>query len=445
MRTFPEAVCWYEGMQMLPQHFQMQALRHETLAAIQTTMANPWFWGVSLLQIDEAALCAGTVRILRLKAVMHDGLPIDYDISRDPPLTFECATLLPAAPDSAHQLWLAIPPASRAGQWQLMQDRHRSINSEPMADLTSGAFPESIPLWKPLPRIISDTQKTDLICLPLLQVVYAEGGFRQNDWFAPSPTLAEGSYITQHARQICLQAREKCLFLSREIQLAHQNERGNDEMRLSLALHSIQGTLLLVENLLNSPKTHPKELFNALCLFAGQTAILQPQKPLPLLPAFDYLNMHPTFNAIFTLLGANLARIHRHIERHHFNKQGDQFSISLPAYVMSGETLIIGITMTASSQQSPKQWLMQSIISSQPFLPILRRQRMHGMALKLIDGEQRREWEIDDNVTLFAVTLTNIWYEPATPLCISPLHETDSGPERVTLYLREGSDEQYPR
>lgn len=129
MSTIPAMVCWYEGMAMLPQHFQLQALRNETLSAALTRCANPWFWGVSQLQIDEAALCAGTLRILRLEAIMPDGTPVDYDIGREPLLEFDCTRLLPAAPDSEHILWLALPPLNRAGQWQLMNSRYRSVNS----------------------------------------------------------------------------------------------------------------------------------------------------------------------------------------------------------------------------------------------------------------------------------------------------------------------------
>ena len=33
MSLLPDAVCWHEGMQLLPQHFQLQGLRAEALGA----------------------------------------------------------------------------------------------------------------------------------------------------------------------------------------------------------------------------------------------------------------------------------------------------------------------------------------------------------------------------------------------------------------------------
>ncbi|ASG54904.1 MAG TPA: type VI secretion system baseplate subunit TssK [Salmonella bongori] len=437
MNTIPAMVCWYEGMAMLPQHFQLQALRHEMLTATLARCANPWFWGVMRLEIDEAALCAGTLRVMQLQAIMPDGVPINYDISRDPPLEFDCARLLPASPDSEHTLWLALSPASRAGQWQLMNTRYRSVNSAPLPDLTSGEFPQSVPLWQPMPHLVSQHERADFICLPLIQVVYSEGGFRRNEWFAPMPALEHESYPWRHARQICLQAREKILFLNREIQLARQNQRTTDGLWLTLSLQSLQGGLVFLESLLNSGHVHPVDLYRALCLFAGQTAILTQEKTLPLLPEFDYLDMYAAFTSLFALLRNQLAHIHRRWQRLNFNRQENSFTLTLPAGIRAGDQIIIGVLMPNGCTMPAQSWLQQSIIASQPFLAVLRRQRMHGMTISPLPAERRSDWEIDNSITLFTLTLVTNWFEKETPLIISPLHETDSIPERIMLYRQE--------
>ncbi|EKJ8220392.1 type VI secretion system baseplate subunit TssK [Citrobacter sedlakii] len=441
MNAIPEMVCWYEGMAMLPQHFQLQSLRNDALAAALAHCANPCFWGVIRMEVDDAALCAGMLRLLRLEAIMPDGLPVDYDISRDPPLEFDCAALLPASPDSAHALWLAVAPANRAGIWQLMNTRYRSINSAPLPDLASGEFPESIPLWQPAPRLISQHERTDSVCLPLLQVVYTEGGFRQNDWFAPTPALSESSYLIRHTRHLCLQAREKILFLSREMQLAQQNQQTTDWLRLALSLQSLQGALPLLECLLNSGKPHPLDLWRALCLFTGQTAILSEEKTLPLLPRFDYQDMLPGFATLFTQLNTQLARIRRRLLRLHFSHQENHFALMLPTGINAGERITLGVLMPHSGTLSAESWLRQSLIASQPFLAILRRQRMHGMGITPLAAEKRGEWETDPAIALFSLTLTTQWFEKETPLVIAPLHETDVIPERIVLYRQEDHDD----
>ncbi|MBJ9256827.1 type VI secretion system baseplate subunit TssK [Citrobacter amalonaticus] len=437
MTIIPELVCWYEGMAMLPQHFQLQSLRHDALAAALAGYANPWFWGVNHLDIDDAALCAGTLRLLRLKAIMPDGLPIDYDIHRDPPLEFDCARLLPAAADSEHTLWLALPSAYRGGQWQPFTTRFRSVASAPLPDLTSGEFPESIASWQPAPRLVSRHERADLLCLPLIQVVYTEGGFRRSDWFPPSPQVDESSTLCQQTREICLLAREKILFLSREAHLARQNDRTHDWLCLTLCLQSLQGALPLLECLVNSGRPHPADLFRTLCLFCGQTAILNQDKPLPWLPGFDYENMQPGFSALFTLLRTQLSHIQRRRLRLNFTAGEDDFSLMLPAGIRPGEQVVIGVLMPEGSPLSAVDWLQASLIACQPFLPLLRRQRMHGMSVAPLAAQQRTEWETDSTIALFSLTLTTQWFEPDAPLVIAPLHETSVKPERIMLYRLE--------
>ncbi|POT56141.1 type VI secretion system baseplate subunit TssK [Citrobacter amalonaticus] len=437
MSTIPAMVCWYEGMAMLPQHFQLQALRNETLSAALAQCANHWFWGVKRLQIDEAALCAGMLRILHLEAIMPDGTPVDYDVGCDSPLEFDCSRLLPAPPDSEHSLWLALSPYRRAGQWQQMNTRNRSINSAPLPDLSSGEFPESIPLWQPAPRLVTSHERADLICLPLLQVVYTEGGFRQNAWFPPTPGVSEESYLSRHTRQICLQAREKILFLSREMQLAQQSQHTHDWLWLALSLQSIQSALPLLETLCNSGQPHPQDLWRALCLFVGQTAILTQDKTLPLLPAFDYQNMQPGFATLFSLLKTQLAHIHRRYQRLNFGKQDNLFSLQLPVDIHAGEQVVIGILMPNGDTSRAEGWLQRSLIASQPFLPVLRRQRMHGMSFVPLATEQRGEWETESSIALFTLTLTTQWFEKEALLTIMPLHETDDMPQQIMLYRQE--------
>lgn len=437
MSTIPATVCWYEGMAMLPQHFQLQSLHHDALIATLVRDANPWYWGVRLLHIDEAALCAGTLRLLRLEVVMPDGTPVTYDISQDPALEFDCTALLPASPGSEHPIFLAMPAAQRAGQWQTMNTRYRSINSAPMPDLTSGEFPESIPLWQPAPRLVSQHERADLICMPLLQVEYTEGGFRQNNWFPPSPTIQEGDYLSRHTRRVCRQAREKLLFLGREIALAQQNQRTTDWLWLTFSLQSIQGSLPLLECLMNDGHTHPINLYRALCLFSGQTAILTQDKALPLLPAFDYHNMLPGFSTLFALLESQLAHIHRRHQRLNFTLQDQLFFIPLPGELRPGDTLTVGVMMPASTTVSAETWLRQCLIGSQPFLTILRRQRMHGMTFFPLPMDKRGDWETDPAIALFTLTLTPQWFEANAPLCIAPLHEIADQPERVMLYRQE--------
>ncbi|MDQ2514258.1 type VI secretion system baseplate subunit TssK, partial [Pseudomonas aeruginosa] len=116
MSVLPDAVCWHEGMQLLPQHFQLQGLRAEALAARTGQACNPWFWGVTALELDPSALCAGQVRVLHLEAILPDGLPVSVQAGVDAPLEFDLETALAAAEGPLLNVHLAVSPLWRAGQ-----------------------------------------------------------------------------------------------------------------------------------------------------------------------------------------------------------------------------------------------------------------------------------------------------------------------------------------
>ncbi|EKA43474.1 type VI secretion system baseplate subunit TssK, partial [Pseudomonas aeruginosa] len=148
MSVLPDAVCWHEGMQLLPQHFQLQGLRAEALAARTGQACNPWFWGVTALELDPSALCAGQVRVLHLEAILPDGLPVSVQAGVDAPLEFDLETALAAAEGPLLNVHLAVSPLWRAGQLLPLKGRLQSRVGAPLPDLASGEHPEPITVWR---------------------------------------------------------------------------------------------------------------------------------------------------------------------------------------------------------------------------------------------------------------------------------------------------------
>ena len=105
--------------------------------------------------------------------------------------------------------------------------------------------------------------------------------------------------------------------------------------------------------------------------------------------------------------------------------------------------MVIGLLMPAGSTSRAESWLQKSLIARQPFLAVLRRQRMHGMTLAPLSTEQHGAWEVDSSIALFTLTLTTQWFEKETPLVIAPLHETDDMPQRIMLYRQEDRHDAY--
>jgi type VI secretion system protein ImpJ len=149
--------------------------------------------------------------------------------------------------------------------------------------------------------------------------------------------------------------------------------------------------------------------------------------------------MMPAFASLFTVLKNQLAHIHRRYQRLNFSKLDNAFSLQLPPDLHAGEQVVIGLLMPGGNAAKAEKWLQMSLITSHPFVPVLRRQRMHGMTFSPLAAEQRSDWEIDGNVALFTLTLTLQWFEKGTPLVIAPLHETEDMPQQIMLYRQEVS------
>lgn len=184
MSLLPDAVCWHEGMQLLPQHFQLQGLRAEALGAHLAQACNPWFWGVSHMEFDPSALSAGVVRVLSLQGTMPDGLPVDLQAGIGPALELDVSALIDATDDATVTVYLAISPMWRAGQLLPLKGRLQSVVGDALPDLTSGEFPESITVWRPNPRLCTQQNKADSICLPLLKIRKEGGGFLPLSYFS---------------------------------------------------------------------------------------------------------------------------------------------------------------------------------------------------------------------------------------------------------------------
>ena len=149
MNRVPEAICWHEGMQLLPQHFQLQSLRAEGLAAYYAAAAQPYFWGVTRLELDHSALSTGKVRITALDAVLPDGLLVQHDVATGTALEFDCTALPPARQKGIIVLYLALPPSigqancrsSRIAMCRLIANR----SSTWPVENSLAAFPSGVP------------------------------------------------------------------------------------------------------------------------------------------------------------------------------------------------------------------------------------------------------------------------------------------------------------
>lgn len=107
--TWHNKVMWTEGMFLQPQHFQQQDRFTARQLDGRFAATVPWPWGLSSLQIDDAALLQGKLALVAAKGVLPDGLA--FNIPGDDP----APPAIDIAPDVRDQLVVLAVSLSRPG------------------------------------------------------------------------------------------------------------------------------------------------------------------------------------------------------------------------------------------------------------------------------------------------------------------------------------------
>ncbi|WP_137805608.1 type VI secretion system baseplate subunit TssK [Pseudomonas sp. G(2018)] len=442
MSLLPDAVCWHEGMQLLPQHFQLQGLRAEALVAHLAQACNPWFWGVNRVEFDSSALSGGLVRVLQLQATLPDGLPVNIQAGVGPMLELDIGEAVNATDDATVTVYLAISPLWRAGQLLPLKGRLQSVVGEALPDLTSGEYPESITVWRPNPRLCTQLNKADSICLPLLKVRKEGGGFLALPYTPPTPCLLPESVLGRRVTGLCGRAREKCMFLAGRLRQAQQAGNQDDALEIRRQLTALWARLPEVEGTLNNRLATPQGLYGQLLGMAGAWAALDPLAGVPAFAPLDFLELQRGYEQVLDWLEKTLELIRAGYRSLNFDRSEQMFTIQLPDDRPS-QRLVIGLRMpNGTSEQAASEWLRGAIIASAPHIALLGRQRMSGLSQQAMSRNEQVAYSVGDDTRLFVVTAEGQWFDAQLPLVIAaPASKLAGSPWQVVLFVAQANEE----
>ncbi|CAH0260965.1 type VI secretion system baseplate subunit TssK [Pseudomonas mediterranea] len=436
MSLLPDAVCWHEGMQLLPQHFQLQGLRAEALAAHVAAACNPWFWGVSQLEVDPSALSAGQVRLLQLQGTLPDGLPVNLQAGVGPTLELDITEAVNKTEDATVTVYLAISPLWRAGQLLPLKGRLQSVVGDALPDLTSGEFPESITVWRPNPRLCTQLSKADSICLPLLRIRKEGGGFLRLPYTPPTPVLLPESALGRRVAGLCARVREKCLFLAGRLRQAQAAGNQDDALEIRRQMTALWARLPEVEGSLNTRVATPQALHGLLLGLAGAWSALDPLAGVPAFAPLDFLELQRGYEPLLDWLDTTLELVRAGYRSLAFERDDQVFSIQLPDDQPS-QRLVIGLRMpNGASEQAAADWLRGAIIASAPHVPLLSRQRMSGLPHQAMSRNEQVAYSVGDDTRLFVVAASGQWFDGQLPLhIVAPASTQASSPWQVVLFV----------
>ncbi|WP_305729763.1 type VI secretion system baseplate subunit TssK [Pseudomonas gingeri] len=417
--VIPDAICWSEGMQLLPQHFQLQNLRAEGLSARLAANARPWYWGVQ--NLEQQISDSGEITLKALDAVMPDGLVVNLDPVKDK----DCYPLqLKLKPEdfgdqTTLMIYLAVDPLWRAGVLGI-SGRLRSLNVDAL-DLSDSKNPrsETVSAWRPILNLVTSNQRSDYVCLPLFRISYSSSVFSQLDYVPPCPVLESDSLLGKRIGAVCATARDKCEFLSGRWRQAQESGKLPESIELRAQLVAIWSRLPELQAMLETDIASPADLYLQLNGFAGALYGLQPGSVVPAFGPLKFDDLLAGFDPLLGWIETQLGNIRASYTRRSFEHKGKYFAINLKDQQTSIQELVIGLRMPAgASPQAAADWLENAFRASQPQLPALVKQRSQGLAYSALGRTEQAAYVVAEDIRLFKLQASGGCFDPQAYLCL---------------------------
>ncbi|SNS92255.1 MULTISPECIES: type VI secretion system baseplate subunit TssK [unclassified Azospirillum] len=291
-------VVWSEGMFILPQHFQQSDRYFEQLIRNSTQPLRSFAWGVSFVEIDQAALAIGQFAIIRASGLMEDGTP--FLITPEalppslqlPPTTRDCIVYL-ALPRLVQGVVDFAPKGDETpyARYQVSDTDVRDCTS--MSSETT-AVQVGVPQFR---FVLATDPRPDLVCLGLARIseVRADRQVVLDPRYIP-PCLSVGT------------APPLARFLTELQGLLHQraeslagrlSETGGNAAPQSndfLLLLTVNRWEPLISHLSGQQTIHPEDLYTTLLQLAGELAafIRKSRRPPPF-PIYRHDDLHATY------------------------------------------------------------------------------------------------------------------------------------------------------
>lgn len=430
-KDIPDAIQWHEGLLLAPQHFQQLALRQEQLLAYHVLAGLPFCWGVRELVFDPGMLAAGTLRVLRLEAVMPDGLLV----SHAPGSGDEVALELKLAPFAdlleAGELRVYLAVAIGA-------DRFNSLAGALVSDEHADTEAIEIPRLRPKLQLLGgDTPSSRYVSFPLAAIKRENGVFKFGDFVPPLLSMSTESPLWLACSGLAARMREKSTFLAKQTSVPSSGiEDRLQFLELRDQLRSIVVLLPYFEAVLGTESIPPYPLYVALSSLFGPLSLLRPGSVPPATVPYRHLDLRSTFDSLIAQVGAMLDAVSQTYREIKFKLENGVFSQTIDPQWM-GERLVVGVR--GQSDREIIAWMEGALIGSDSLLGALREKRILGASRSRIERADELGLASVAGMTLFSVRADPSFVLPGVALMIANRSENAAAqrPAEIILYVSE--------
>lgn len=381
MKKVTNQVQWYEGMLLEPQHFQEESLSIRQLSLYYLKLANPYFWGLSNLTIDEVALHSGKIRITEMLGVFPDGglIQVLPDDASYPEL--DLSTIKDLDKTKTTTIYIATPRyRPDAANTETDFPRYASVQEGPIVDRNTGKAEVYMPkLDLNLSIIIGEQVPTRYIAFPLAQIIYKDDGFVLKDFIPPMVNIMNGTPLNTLCTRLINSLRSKINFLSSKLKSPLGINNSPLLARYAEISSIITPLVPKLESFVFAQTTHPFLVYTELCFIAGKISTMVSGQIPPMLAPYQHDNLLATFTPVLKFIDDMIATVKQLSIPVPFQMNNDVFTLNLQKTWVWENKLVIGISHnTAASPNDTKNWLDNAIISTDDHVNNAKEMRVLG-------------------------------------------------------------------
>lgn len=453
----PESIQWHEGLLLTPQHFQQLSLRQESLLQYVAGAIAPFNWGVRRFEWDAAGLAGGRLRVLRLDAVMPDGLVVSYGARSGKELGVGelSVDLAPHAErlkgGGSVTVYLAVAARDAEPAARGKDGRYLSVEGDPVADEQTGDGGLVIPRLRPhLKLAAGDPPGKNHVSFPLARVRHSGAALTLEGFIPPALAVARDSALGRMCSDAARHMREKAMFLADRLRGASGGMGGGSagaravlDRETEALVRCLVAPLPQIEAVLATGVTHPYLVYLAFCAAAGQVATMGGNLEPPLFHAYDHDDLAATFMEVLGYIRGKVeagaaSSFTVHAFRYEDGEGGGVYSIDFdPAWAT--KRLVLGMRARPGVNETQlTDWGKDCIIGSRALMDALRRNRVRGARRSLIERDE--DLVPPRDVLLFSLMPDPEYVEPGEVLQIFDAaggRGQETRPSAIVLYVRQ--------
>jgi type VI secretion system protein ImpJ len=480
LSAIPDMLHWYDGMLLLPEHFQAAHRRQEMLGAYLARTVAPHGWGVQAL--DVRIVDNSAVEVLKLDAVMPDGLPVRYRSTDSDEKDHELRAKLGDEQKKAlkDRKKLMVHVTVRVWSDHLavrdvgdpdVSDRYRSVEGARLErddpDVAHGdAAAEQMrerPWLRPILKLdVGDgagaTPSSRYVALPIARLVEgADSKIVLDRYEPPRPDIAGAELLLGIAQDVATSLRDKGEFLGRKVE-RDRNLAGSVEfgagpavairMRQLLSqlemrqrdsdnLRALVRTVPRLEKLAADRTAGPFLLYLTLCDIVGDLAMLGRKLALPKLPDYRHCDPLASFEALKAHIGEMLASLAQRYRTLRFDRtEPGRFQLDFkPADL--GQTLIVGAERAEGvTEGAIRTWMANAVIATSEHLAEVRPRRISGQVREPIDRDDGLDLSPPAMTSLFRIDPSAEFIDREGKLLVIE-NKNSEGPTAIALYVAD--------